>query len=144
MPAPKPPPEGGPRVLKDFRAFLMRGNVVDLAVAVVVGGAFNTVVSALVKDLVTPLIAAMGGQPNFGHLFFSVHRAHFMYGSFLDALLTFVTVALTVFYLVVVPLNALHRRQQPATTKVCQECLSSIPLAARRCAFCTSAQSGVL
>ncbi len=133
--------EGGPSVLKDFRAFLARGNVVDLAVAVVVGGAFNRVVASLVKDMVTPLIAAVGGQPDLGRLFFTVHRARFMYGSFVDALLTFLIVALTVFYVVVLPLNALHRRRGvPTTTKTCSECLSVIPMAAHRCAFCTSIQ----
>lgn len=130
-------------MFKDFRVFLARGNVVDLAVAVVVGGAFNSVVASLVKDMVTPLIAAVGGQPDLGRLFFTVHRAHFMYGSFLDALLTFLTVTLTVFYLVVLPLNALHRRRgAPTTTKTCSECLSVIPMAAHRCAFCTSIQPG--
>jgi large conductance mechanosensitive channel len=129
-------------MLKDFRQFLVRGNLVDLAVAVVVGAAFGAVVTALVKDLVTPLIAAIGGQPDFGDLAFTVNKSRFAYGDFLNALVSFVIVAAVVFFLVVKPVNALldRLRTEPPIekeTRSCPACLSQIPMAARRCAFCT-------
>ena len=130
-------------MLKDFKEFLLRGNVVDLAVAVVVGTAFTAVVAALVADLLTPLIAAIFGKPDFSNLTFTIHHSTFRYGSFINALITFLTVAAAVFYLVVVPVNALmkRRRTEPPvdeTVRPCPECLSEIPVAARRCAFCTA------
>jgi large conductance mechanosensitive channel len=128
---------------RDFQKFLFRGNLIDLAVAVVIGTAFSAVVAALVKDLITPLIAALVGSPHFGALSFTVHRSLFDYGDFLNALLTFVLVAAAVFYVVVLPMNLVQARgrapQDPAT-KPCPECLSQIPTAAKRCAFCTSVQ----
>jgi len=129
-------------MLKDFRAFLLRGNVVDLAVAVVIGAAFGSVVSAFVKDLVTPLIAAAGGKPDFSGLQFTVNSSRFLYGDFLNALLAFVLIAAVIFYFVVVPVNALvaRSRTEPPpdpTTKKCAQCLSEIPVDATRCAFCT-------
>jgi large conductance mechanosensitive channel len=129
--------------MKDFRDFILRGNLVDLAVAVVLGTAFAAVVAALVADLITPLIAAIGGQPNFGGLSFTIHKSHFLYGSFFNALITFVVVAAVLFFLVIKPVNALMARFRPEptveeTTRECPECLSSIPKAARRCAFCTA------
>jgi large conductance mechanosensitive channel len=129
--------------MADFKKFLLRGNVVDLAIAVVIGAAFGAVVAALVKDLVTPLIAAIGGKPNFGSLSFTINGSHFLYGQFFDALLAFVVIAAVVFFLVVKPVNRLMamRRTEPdvaATTHACPECLSQIPLAAKRCAFCTA------
>jgi large conductance mechanosensitive channel len=130
-------------VIREFRDFLMRGNVVDLAVAVVIGAAFSAVVSALVKDLITPLIAAIGGEPDFNALTFTVNGSVFRYGSFLNALLTFVLVAAVVFFLVLKPVGALLERMRtepPAgeETRRCPECLSDIPVPARRCAFCTA------
>lgn len=134
---------GGLGVLGEFKAFLLRGNVVDLAVGVVIGVAFSGVVSALVKDLITPLIAAIGAQPHFGDLSFSLNRSQFRYGDFVNELLTFIIIAAVVFFLVVLPMNRLvaltqRGRHQAATTRDCPECLSKIPLRARRCAFCTS------
>jgi large conductance mechanosensitive channel len=129
---------------KEFREFILRGNLVDLAVAVVLGTAFAVVVSALVADLVTPLIAAVGGKPDFSELSFTINGSVFRYGHFLNALLTFLIVAAVMFFLVIKPVNALlaRRRTEPPTdapTRDCPECLSEIPMAARRCAFCTAA-----
>jgi large conductance mechanosensitive channel len=128
--------------MKDFREFLLRGNLVDMAVGIVIGLAFAAVVTALVGDLVTPLIAAIGGQPDFGSLSFTINKSHFLYGAFINALITFVVIAAVIFYLVVKPVNALLARRKPDTpvdvaTKDCPYCLSQIPLAASRCAFCT-------
>ncbi|MGH2935999.1 MAG: large conductance mechanosensitive channel protein MscL [Gaiellaceae bacterium] len=132
-----------PQILKDFQQFLLRGNVVDLAVGVVVGVAFTAVVTALVSDLFTPLIAAIFGSHDFSNLTFTIHGSRFLYGAFLNALIAFVSIAAVVFFFVVRPVNALmaRRRTEPpvdATTRQCPECLSEIPIAARRCAFCTS------
>jgi large conductance mechanosensitive channel len=134
---------GGLGIVGEFKAFLLRGNVVDLAVGVVIGVAFSGVVSALVKDLITPLIAAIGAQPNFGDLSFTLHRSLFRYGDFINELLSFVIISAVVFFLVVMPMNRLvalsqRGRHTSPTTRDCPECLSKIPLRARRCAFCTS------
>ena len=132
-------------MLSDFKKFVLRGNVVDLAVAVVVGVAFTAMVTAFVADIVTPLIAAIFGKPNFSDLTFSLHHSIFRYGSFVNAVVAFVIIATVVFFAVVVPLTALMRRlnvlpsEEPKPeTRPCPECLSDIPVAARRCAFCTS------
>ena len=131
-------------MLKDFKQFLLRGNVVDLAVAVVIGAAFGTVVTALVKDLITPLIAAIGGQPDFSHLSFTIHHSTFNYGDFLNQLISFVIIATVVFFFVVQPINHLvklanrSKKTEDPTTRKCPECLSEIPKAATRCAFCTA------
>ena len=132
-------------MLTDFKKFILRGNVVDLAVAVVVGLAFAAVVTALVNDLITPLIAAIFGKPDFSGLYFTLNHSKFRYGSFINALLSFLIVATVVFFAVVVPLTALMRRlnvlpkdEPEPETHPCPECLSDIPVAARRCAFCTS------
>ena len=130
-------------MLRDFRAFILRGNLVDLAVAVVIGTAFTAVVNAVVKDLVTPLIAAIGGQPDFGDLSFTINGSRFAYGDFLNAALTFLLVAAVMFYLVIKPVNMLMDalRTEPevdSPTRPCPECLSQIPRAASRCAFCTT------
>ena len=130
-------------MLKEFREFILRGNLVDLAVAVVIGTAFGVVVAALVKDLVTPLIAAIGGQPDFSVLTITINDSKFRYGDFLNALISFLIIAAVVFFLVVKPVNALMARFKPDTavdvrTRECPECLSDIPVAATRCAFCTS------
>jgi large conductance mechanosensitive channel len=129
-------------MLKDFRQFLLRGNLVDLAIAVVIGAAFGAVVAALVKDIITPLIAAIGGQPDFSGLDFTINKSRFAYGDFLNAILTFVIIAAVVFFFVVKPVNALMERMQTSEpvdeeTRECPACLSQIPYAARRCAYCT-------
>jgi large conductance mechanosensitive channel len=130
-------------MLKDFRQFILRGNLVDLAVAVVIGAAFTAVVTALVKDLFTPLISAIIGKNSFSRLAFTVHGSRFAYGDFLNAAISFVLVAAVMFFLVVRPVNALLEALRPepkvdAPTRECPECLSDIPAAARRCAFCTA------
>ena len=134
-------------MLKDFRAFLLRGNVVDLAVAVVVGAAFGAVVTSLVKNILTPLIA-IPGETNFGKLKFIIGGGEFTYGRFINDLLAFLLITAAVFFFVVKPINALmaRRKTEPevdATTKECPECLSNIPARARRCAFCTATQSAM-
>jgi large conductance mechanosensitive channel len=132
--------------MQGFKAFLLRGNVVDLAVGVVIGVAFGAVVTGFVKDLVTPLIAAIGGNPNFGGLYFTINNSKFLYGDFINLLLSFLLIAAVIYFLVVMPYTALVARshkEPPAdpTTKKCTECLSEIPKDARRCAFCTSPQA---
>jgi large conductance mechanosensitive channel len=132
--------------MRGFRAFLLRGNVVDLAIAVVIGVAFTAVVSAFVKDLVTPLIAAIGGKPDFAGLYFTINSSKFLYGDFINAIVAFLIIAAVVYFLVVIPYGGLvarSRKEPPAdpTTKKCPECLSEIPIGARRCAFCTSPQT---
>ena len=129
-------------ILNDFKQFLLRGNVVDLAVAVVIGAAFGAIVTAMVEDLITPLITAIGGEPDFSALDFRINNSTFRYGDFINKILTFVVIAAVVFFFVVTPVNALiarARREPPTdpTTQKCPECLSEIPIDARRCAFCT-------
>ena len=131
-------------MLKGFKDFLLRGNVVDLAVAVVIGAAFGAVVAAFVKDLLTPLIAAIIGKPDFGGLIFTVNNSKFQYGEFINAIVAFLLVATVVYFAIVVPMKAVMERMMPKeappapTTKTCPECLSEIPIGARRCAHCTS------
>ena len=131
-------------MLKDFRKFILRGNVVDLAVAVVIGAAFGAIVTSLVKDLITPLIAAIGGKPDFSGLYFTVHNSKFMYGDFLNAVISFVILAAVIFFLIVQPLNKLMSHLNPTedvdtpAERECPECLSAIPAAAKRCKFCTA------
>ncbi len=132
-------------VLNEFRQFILRGNLVDLAVAVVIGSAFTILVASLVRDLITPLIAAIGGEPNFQTLSFEINGSEFFYGDFINALLAFLLVAAVVFFLVVKPVNALmdrYRTEPPPDreTHDCPECLSQIPVQARRCSFCTAQQ----
>jgi large conductance mechanosensitive channel len=127
--------------MKGFKQFLLRGNVVDLAVGVVVGAAFGTVVSGLVKDLLTPFLAAIVGKPDFSAFSFTVNGSKFLYGDFINAIISFLIVAAAIYYMVVLPVNALVSRahQEPPadpTTKKCPECLSEIPIQARRCAHC--------
>jgi large conductance mechanosensitive channel len=134
-------------LLKDFRTFLFQGNVIDLAVAIVLGIAFGTVVKALVSDLLTPIIALIFGKPNFGALSFSINSSQFLYGDFINALIAFISVAAAIFFFVVKPVNMMAARRaagQPdpeSETRACTECLSEIPKAARRCSFCTSVQA---
>jgi large conductance mechanosensitive channel len=127
--------------VKGFKAFVLRGNVVDLAVAVVIGVAFGVVVTAFVKDLVTPLIAAIGGKPDFAGLSFTINNSRFLYGDFINAVVAFLIIVAVIYFFVVVPLTAAiarTRKDPPAdpTVKKCPECLSEIPIDARRCAFC--------
>jgi len=127
--------------MKGFKSFILRGNVVDLAIAVVIGAAFGAVVTALVKDFITPLIAAIGGEPNFSSLAFTVHHSKFDYGDFINAVLAFLILAAVIYFLIVLPVAKLLARTQKkaeATERDCPECLSSIPIAATRCAYCTS------
>jgi large conductance mechanosensitive channel protein len=129
-----------PKLLTDFKQFLLRGNVVDLAVAVVIGTAFTAVIKAVVADLLTPLIAAIFGAHNFAALTFTINGSTFAYGDFINNLITFVSVATVVFFLVVAPINALmsRRAQEDPDTKECPECTSAIPIRAKRCPLCTS------
>lgn len=129
-------------MLKEFKQFLLRGNVVDLAVGVVIGASFGTVVSALVSDLLTPFISAVAKVPDFGGLYFTINSSQFMYGHFINAVISFILVAGAVFFFVVKPMNVLiakSKKEPPAdpTTKKCGECLSEIPLGAKRCAHCS-------
>jgi len=127
--------------MKGFRAFLLRGNVVDLAVAVVIGVAFNNIVQSLVKDIITPLIAAAGGTPNFGSLTFPIGKTPISYGLFLNAVITFLIVAAVMYFLLVAPMGkllAFTQRNKEATERECPECLSLIPAKATRCKFCTA------
>jgi large conductance mechanosensitive channel len=128
------------KLLQDFRAFLFRGNVVDLAVAVVVGTAFTALVAAFVADLLTPLIAAIFGKHDFAQLTFTINHSQFRYGAFLNAVITFASVATAVFFFVVEPINRLleRRTQKDPDAKECSECTSAIPVRARRCPQCTS------
>jgi large conductance mechanosensitive channel len=131
-------------MIHDFKKFILRGNTVDLAVAVVVGAAFGTIVKALVTDIITPLIAAIGGQPDFSKLSFTLNNSKFLYGDFLNAVIGFLIIAAVVFFLIIQPINKLTARAarnkttpEPNTRK-CPECFSEIQKAATRCAFCTS------
>lgn len=132
-------------MIRDFKTFVLRGNVVDLAVGVVMGAAFGAVVTALVKDLVTPLIAAIFGKPDFSGLLFTINGSKFLYGEFINAVIAFILIAIAVFFFIVQPVNALvaRTRREPSPepdTKKCSECLSVIPAAASRCAFCAQPQ----
>lgn len=130
-------------MLRDFKRFILRGNVVDLAVAVVMGGAFGTLVTSLVKDLLTPLIAALVGHPDFSAIAVTVNQSRFLIGSFVNAVVTFVLISVAMYLFIVAPVNAVLARLRRGgasadpTTKTCPECLSEVPVGARRCAFCT-------
>ncbi len=134
-------------MLKGFKEFVLRGNVLELAIAVVIGAAFTNVINALVKDLITPLIGAVAGKPDFSAWVVTVNGSPFLIGDFINAVIAFVLMAAAVYFFVVVPMNAwIERRRRgeaPAdpTTKKCPECISEVPIAARRCAFCTSVLS---
>jgi len=132
-------------MLAEFKKFLFRGNVVDLAVAVVIGAAFGAVVTALVADLLTPIIAAIFGKQDFSSLTFTINGSVFKYGSFLNALIAFVSIAAAIFFFVVRPMNYLraHRAQEDPDTKECPECTSDIPIRARRCPECTAQLAAV-
>jgi large conductance mechanosensitive channel len=129
--------------MKGFKQFILRGNVVDLAVGVVIGAAFSAVVASLVKDLITPLIGAIAKVPDFHELFFTINGSKFMYGEFINALLSFILVACAIYFFVVTPINLLIARTKKGapidpTTKKCRDCMSEISIDARRCPHCTS------
>ncbi len=132
-------------MLKEFKQFLLRGNVVDLAVGVVIGGAFGAVVTALVGDIITPFIAAIAKVPDFSTLTFTINESKFMYGHFINALISFILVATTIFFFIIKPINIIisksKSKEAPVdpTTKKCPECLSEIPREAKRCSHCTQA-----
>lgn len=133
-------------MLNDFKAFLLRGNVIDLAVAVVIGATFKSIVDSLVADLITPLIGAVGGKPDFSALRFTINSSVFGYGAFLNEVISFVIIAGVIFFFVITPVNALMARakkEPPAdpTLKKCPECVSDIAINAKRCDFCTSPQA---
>jgi large conductance mechanosensitive channel len=137
-----------PGMIKEFRQFILRGNLVDLAVAVVVGTAFTALVNSLVKSLITPLIAAVFGKHDFSNLVFTINGSRFLYGTFINSLITFLTVSAVMFFLVVKPVNALIATFQSGEDvehpkHSCPECLSDIPIEAKRCAFCTSVVAAV-
>ena len=126
--------------MKGFIAFINRGNLISLAIAIVIGTAFTAMVTALVTDIITPLIAAIAGKPDFSKLAFTIHKSTFLYGSFFNAVLSFLIIAAVVYYLIVTPqvrLTARLTRKADATTRDCPECLSTIPIAASRCMYCT-------
>ena len=131
-------------MFSEFRKFILRGNVVDLAVGVVIGAAFNSVVQSLVRDMVTPVIAALGGTSHFETSSFTIHKSQFLYGDFLNTVISFLVVAAVVFFFVVQPINKLtelamrNKSTEEPTTKKCEYCLSVIPKEATRCKFCTS------
>ncbi len=131
-------------MFSEFRKFILRGNVVDLAVGVVIGAAFNSVVQSLVRDMVTPVIAALGGTSHFETSSFTIHKSQFLYGDFLNTVISFLVVAAVVFFFVVQPINKLtelamrNKGTEEPTTKKCEYCLSVIPKEATRCKFCTS------
>lgn len=135
-------------MVKGFKQFIMRGNILDLAVAVVIGAAFGAVVTALVKDLFTPLIAAIVGKPDFSAIQFEINSSKFLVGDFINALVSFLLIVAAVYFFIVLPMNSLTARRRRGeappdpTTKECPECLSTIPIAARRCAFCASEVAG--
>jgi large conductance mechanosensitive channel len=137
----KSPPKLGGQPMSGFKEFLLRGNVIDMAVGIVVGAAFGTVVSAFVKDLLTPFIAAVVRKPDFSNIAFTLNSSKFMIGDFINQLISFLIVAAAVYFAVVLPVNKLISRLRPPpapTTKSCPECLSEIPIAAKRCAHCTA------
>lgn len=130
-------------MLKGFKDFIMKGNSIDLAVGIVIGVAFGNVVVAMVKDLVTPLIGAFGGTPDFSGISFTVNHSKFMIGDFMNALISFLAVAAVIYFAVVVPMNKIAEKlkrgkSEDPSEKVCPECLSAIPIKAKRCKFCTA------
>jgi large conductance mechanosensitive channel len=130
-------------MLKGFRDFILRGNVLDLAVAVVIGSAFTAIVNAFVKDLITPLISAIGGQPDLSNIYFTVNNSKFMIGDFLNAVISFLIISAVIYFGVVLPMNKVMARikrgeKVDPAEKTCPQCLSMIPVKATKCKFCTS------
>jgi len=135
-----------PKIMEGFKNFILRGNAVDLAVGVIIGAAFNGVVQAIVKDLLTPIIAAVAKKPDFSNLSFTLNGSKFAYGDFVNNLISFLLVAAAVYFFVVLPMNALLTRTtkpKAVTVKKCPECLSEIPIDAKRCAHCGQIVNGV-
>ena len=137
-------------MFRGFAKFIMRGNVLDLAVAVVMGAAFGAVVTALVKDIITPLITAVAGKPDFSQLVFTINNSAFHYGEFLNSVISFLLISAAIYFFIVAPVNTIMERLHPThvepepTIRECPECLSEIPAAAKRCRFCTAALSPVV
>ena len=133
-------------MIKGFREFILRGNVIDLAVAVVIGAAFGAMITAFVANIITPLIAAIFGKPDFSDLVFTINNSTFKYGLFINAVISFLLIAAAIYFVVVVPMNKMNelrargKAPEDPTTKQCPECLSEIPAGAHKCAFCTSEQ----
>lgn len=132
-------------MLKGFRDFIMRGNVVDLAVAVVIGGAFQSIVNGLVKDLINPFIGLIGGKPNFSGVYFTIGKSKFMIGDFLNEVVSFLIIAAVIYFFIVLPMNRIMAKIKPQDEtalkpkeKTCPECLSAIPEKAKRCKYCTA------
>jgi large conductance mechanosensitive channel len=130
-------------MLKGFKEFLLRGNVIDLAVAVIIGGAFGALVTALVEDIITPFIGALGGTPDFSNLSFTINNSKFLIGDFLNALISFLIISAVIYFFIVLPMNkiiaGLRRGEKiDPTEQTCPDCLSLIPLKAKRCKFCTT------
>jgi large conductance mechanosensitive channel len=130
-------------MFKGFKDFLLRGNVVDLGVAVIIGGAFNNIVNALVKDLITPFISAFGGNPDFSGIYFNINKSKFMIGDFLNTMISFLIISVVIYFFIVTPMNKLMEKIKKGekvdpTDKTCTECLSLIPINAKRCKFCTA------
>jgi large conductance mechanosensitive channel len=130
-------------MLKGFKNFILRGNIVDLAVAVAVGGAFNNVVNALVKNIITPIVAALGGNTNFSEIYFTVNKSKIMVGEFLNSITSFLIMAFVIYFLVITPMNRIMEKVKSGqkvdpTEKQCPECLSQIPIKAKRCKYCTA------
>ena len=130
-------------MLKGFRDFILRGNVIDLAVGVVIGGAFGTIVSSLVKGVITPLIGVIGGTPDFSNLTFTINGSKFLVGDFLNSIISFLIIATVIYFLVVLPMNTIMKKIKTGekvdpTQKTCPECLSLVPIKAKRCKYCTS------
>ena len=133
-------------MFKGFKEFILRGNVIDLAVAVVIGAAFGAVVTAFVTDIVTPIIAAIGGKPDFSGLTFTINHSKFLYGAFINAVISFLLIAAAVYFIIVAPMNTMAERRargQEPDTKPCPDCLSTIPRGAHKCAFCGSEQTAL-
>lgn len=135
-------------MLKGFKEFLLRGNVVDFAVAVVIGAAFGAIITSFVKDIVTPLIGAIGGKPDFSGLYFTINHSKFLVGDFLNAVISFVMIAAIIYFFVITPMNHIMAKMKRGekvdpTDKTCRECLSLIPIQAKRCKFCTSTQNKI-
>jgi large conductance mechanosensitive channel len=131
-------------MLKDFKQFILRGNVIDLATAVAVGGAFTAIVNSLVKDLITPLVGAVYGKNTLQTAYFTFHKSTFLYGDFINAIITFIIISCVIFFLIIRPINKLmtltqrHKEKPASKTRTCPECLSDIPKAAHRCMYCTA------
>jgi large conductance mechanosensitive channel len=131
------------KMLNGFKEFIFRGNVVELAVAVVIGGAFGNIVNALVKDIITPFISAIGGNPDFSGIYFTINNSKFMIGDFMNALLSFLIISAVIYFFIIAPMNKLMKimkkeKKVELKEKICPECLSDIPIKAKRCKYCTT------